>query len=126
LRLTGVHDAFICLDMSTYAPQELQRFAEIFKALSNPHRLAIFLRLLTNCPPGTTCAFDDEIKECVGEVGKDLGIARTTVSHHVKELRRAGLLRVERRGRNIDCRLGDDTVRTLIDLLSGRSEQGCS
>jgi ArsR family transcriptional regulator len=105
--------------MSTYLSQELERFAEIFKALASPHRLAIFLRLVSHCPPGTTCAFDEEIRECVGDVGKDLGIARTTVSHHVKELRRAGLLKVEKRGRNIECRLGDETVRALIDLLSG-------
>lgn len=110
---------FICLDMSTYHPPELERLAEIFKALSSPHRLAIFLRLVTNCPPGKTCAYDEQIRECVGDVGKDLGIARTTVSHHVKELRRAGLLTVEKRGRKIECRLGDETVRDLIDLLSG-------
>jgi ArsR family transcriptional regulator len=106
--------------MSTYESPELGRFAEIFKALSNPHRLAIFLRLVSHCPPGTSCAFDEEIRECVGDVGKDLGIARTTVSHHLKELRRAGLLRVERRGKKIECRLGDETVRALIDLLSGQ------
>lgn len=109
----------MCLDMST---DDLQKFAEIFKALSNPHRLAIFLRLMSNCPPGKTCTFDEEIRECVGDVGKDLGIARTTVSHHVKELRRAGLLKVERRGRNIECWLGDETVRELIDLLSGHAK----
>lgn len=108
--------------MSTYELEDLERFAEIFKALASPHRLAIFLRLVAHCPPGTTCAFDREIRECVGDVGKDLGIARTTVSHHVKELRRAGLLKVERRGRNIECRLGDETVRALIDLLSGHLE----
>jgi ArsR family transcriptional regulator len=112
----------IRLDMSTCGLGELERYAEIFKALSSPHRLAIFLRLVAYCPPGTTCAFDREIRECVGDVGRDLGIARTTVSHHVKELRRAGLLKVERRGRNIECRLGDETVRALIDLLSGHSK----
>lgn len=119
--LTGGSVSFICLDMST---DELQKFAEIFKALSNPHRLAIFLRLVSNCPPGKTCTFDEEIRECVGDVGRDLGIARTTVSHHVKELRRAGLLKVERRGRNIECWLGYETVCALIDLLSGHVQLG--
>lgn len=107
------------IDMSTYDAQELERFAEIFKALASPHRLAIFLRLVELCPPGKTCAYDEEIRECVGDMGKDLGIARTTVSHHVKELRRAGLLKVEKHGRKIECHLGDETVRDLIDLLSG-------
>lgn len=106
--------------MLTYAPENLERFAEIFKALSNPNRLAIFLRLISRCPPGTSCEFDDEIRECVGDVGQDLGIARTTVSHHVKELRRAGLLRVERRGRKIECWVDGETVLSLTDLLTGR------
>jgi ArsR family transcriptional regulator len=106
--------------MSTYSPNEIERFAEIFKALSTPNRLAIFLRLTSRCPPGTSCAFDEQIRECVGDVGKDLGISRTTVSHHVKELRRAGLLRVERRGRNIECWVDDETVLFLADLLTGR------
>ncbi|MDQ7783560.1 MAG: metalloregulator ArsR/SmtB family transcription factor [Desulfomonilaceae bacterium] len=106
--------------MSTYLPHELERFAEIFKALSTPNRLAIFLRLVARCPPGTSCAYDEEIRQCVGDVGKDLGISRTTVSHHVKELRRAGLLHVERRGRNIECWVDDQTVLFLADLLTGR------
>ncbi len=106
--------------MWTYSPDELERFAEIFKALSNPNRLAIFLRLISRCPPGTSCTFDEEIRECVGDVGQDLEIARTTVSHHVKELRRAGLLRVERRGRNIDCWVDGEAVLFLADLLTGR------
>lgn len=118
--MTSTGRQFICLHMLTYSPDELERFAEIFKALSNPNRLAIFLRLISRCPPGTSCTFDDEIRECVGDVGRDLGIARTTVSHHVKELRRAGLLRVERRGRNIECWVDGETVLFLANLLTGR------
>jgi ArsR family transcriptional regulator len=118
--LTRNSQASICRHMLTYLPDELERFAEIFKALSNPNRLAIFLRLIARCPPGTSCAFDEEIRECVGDVGQDLGIARTTVSHHVKELRRAGLLRVERRGRNIECWVDGEKVLFLADLLTGR------
>ncbi len=106
--------------MSTRSQEELERFAEVFKALSNANRLAIFLRLVSRCPPGTSCRFDAEIRECVGDVGQDLGISRTTVSHHVKELRRAGLLRVERVGRNVECRLDGETVLFLADLLTGR------
>ncbi len=118
--MTREHFLSIRLHMSTYAPDELEEFAEIFKALSTPNRLAIFLRLISRCPPGTSCAYDEEIRECVGDVGKDLGISRTTASHHVKELRRAGLLRVERRGRKIECWVDGDTVLFPADLLTGR------
>mgnify|MGYP003905405807 CR=1 FL=1 len=40
---------------------------------------------------------------CVGELGKDLNIVASTISHHMKELRQAGLVRMERRGQRIEC-----------------------
>ncbi len=35
--------------------KDLERFAEIFKALSIPHRLRIYMKLATKCTPGTVC-----------------------------------------------------------------------
>ena len=89
--------------------------AEMFKALSNPHRVAIFQRLISCCVPGTQCSPDEQGTECVGDLGRDLGIAPSTVSHHIKELRRAGLIHVERRGRKIECRVEP----AMLDALSG-------
>ena len=106
--------------MSNYQTTDLERFAQMFKALSNPHRLAVFLRLMACCPPGTKCASDEDARRFVGEVGLDLGIAPSTLSHHIKELRHAGLLRVERRGKNVECWLDATAVGVLVDLLSGR------
>ncbi|MEW6351718.1 MAG: metalloregulator ArsR/SmtB family transcription factor [Thermodesulfobacteriota bacterium] len=107
--------------MSNLANIDLEHYAQMFKALANPHRLAVFLRLMTCCPPGTVCDSDEEARRFVGEVGQDLAIAPSTLSHHVKELRQAGLLRVERRGKNIQCWLDARAVSGLADLLSGRS-----
>jgi DNA-binding transcriptional ArsR family regulator len=107
--------------MSNYRSQDLERFAQMFKALANPHRLAVFLRLMACCPPGTKCASDEEARRFVGDVGVDLGIAPSTLSHHIKELRQAGLLRVERRGKNVECWLDPNAVSVLVDLLSGRA-----
>ncbi len=106
--------------MSNLEHIDLERFAQMFKALANPHRLAVFLRLMTCCPPGTVCDSEDEARRFVGEIGQDLGIAPSTLSHHIKELRQAGLLRVERRGKNIQCWLDSEMVAGLADLLSGR------
>jgi DNA-binding transcriptional ArsR family regulator len=89
--------------------------AEMFKALSNPHRVAIFQRLISCCVPGTEWSPDEGGSECVGDLGRDLGIAPSTVSHHIKELRRAGLIHVERQGRKIECRIKPAT----LDALSG-------
>lgn len=72
-----------------------------FRALSSPHRLAVFLRLATCCAPGTAC--DVRAAVCVGDLGAELDIAPSTFSHHLKELVEAGLVHRERRGRTILC-----------------------
>jgi len=104
--------------MSNFQTNQIPRFAEMFKALSNPHRLDIFLRLASCCPPGTKCSGEAEIRQCVGEVGKGLSIDPSTLSHHLKELRRSGLIHMERSGRNIQCWVDPDAVRSLANLLA--------
>lgn len=98
--------------MSKYRNINLDQYADMFKALSNPHRLNIFLRLASCCLPGTSCNID-ETCECVGEVSKNLGIAASTVSHHIKELSHAGLIQLRRRGQNIECRVDPETLDRL-------------
>jgi len=93
----------------------------MFKALSNPNRLGIFLRLMSCCPPGTRSLSEAESRRYVGELGEHLDITLSTVSHHIKELRQAGLIKVERRGKNIECWVDDQVVRSLAELLLGRS-----
>lgn len=105
--------------MSNYPTDEIIRFAEIFKALSNPHRLNIFLRLATCCPLGTKCSPEAVERRCVGDLGRGLGIDPTTVSHHLKELRRSGLLRMERCGKSIEYWVDRETVLALANLLVG-------
>ncbi len=106
--------------MSTYRTNDLTRYAEAFKALSNPNRLAIFLHLVSCCPPGTSCSFDEEMRKCVGDLGKGLGIVHSTISHHIKELRTTGLIHVEKKGRFTQCWVDPETVTLLSDLITGR------
>ena len=103
---------------------EIERYADMFKALSNPHRLAIFLRLVSCCPPGTKCVSEADARRFVGQLGEELVIASSTLSHHIKELRRSGLLRVERRGKNVECWVDGEAVTELAALLTGRTPQG--
>jgi ArsR family transcriptional regulator len=92
--------------MSNNKKISVDQLAEIFKALSNPNRLKIFLRLSTCCQPGTVSILDadtDVDTLFVGDLGKDLNVGKPTVSHHVKELRRVGIIRTERQGQKIAC-----------------------
>ena len=104
---------------------EISRFAEIFRALSNPNRLEIFLRLVSCCPPGTKCESGVGLRQCVGELGKGLEIDPSTVSHHIRELRQSGLIRMERRGKNMLCWVDPETVIATANLLTGRSLPDC-
>ncbi|MEJ2716567.1 MAG: helix-turn-helix domain-containing protein [Deltaproteobacteria bacterium] len=105
--------------MSNYREDNLARFAEAFKALSNPNRLAIFLPLVSGSPPDTLCSFDEEMRKWVGALGKGLHVVSSTISHHIKELRRSGLIDVQKRGKFTQCWVDGEAVRLLSDLLTG-------
>jgi ArsR family transcriptional regulator len=112
--------------MSKYQTFDADRTAARLKALSNPNRLQIFIQLTQSCTPGASCSADEEgMRRCVGDLGQDLGLAPSTVSHHIKELRQAGLVRVERRGQNMHCWIDADVVRSLADFFQ-RSLAACS
>jgi DNA-binding transcriptional ArsR family regulator len=81
----------------------LSTLAEMFKALSNPHRLALFNRLLSCCAPGTVCDADAATHFNVGQLGEGIDIAPSTLSHHLKELNRAGLIQMQRNGKQVQC-----------------------
>ena len=102
--------------MSNYETNQQQ--AEMFKALSNPHRLALFSRLMTCCAPGTKCSTDEAARFCVGELGEGLDIAPSTLSHHLKELNRAGLVSMERRGKNVECWLEPKILQNLAAFFN--------
>jgi DNA-binding transcriptional ArsR family regulator len=107
--------------MSNYQNKNIKEFAKLFKALSNPNRLEIFMNLVSCCTPGVTgiqSSMDDAGCSCVGDLGKDLGIVPSTVSHHIKELHQAGLIHMERRGQKIECWIDSETKVALKDFFS--------
>lgn len=78
-----------------------QTAAEAFKALGHPARLKILRFIADCCEPG--CCETD--RAAVGRMAELVGLSQPSVSHHLKELRRAGLVDVRRLGRGIECRI---------------------
>jgi ArsR family transcriptional regulator len=91
-----------------------RKAAAAFKALAHPHRLAIFLRL-SKCCLEHGCDEAHCARFCVGELGKGLRIGQPTVSHHLKELTRAGLIRSCKAGQSTECWVAE----TTLDQLAG-------
>lgn len=90
---------------------------EVFRALADPTRRAILKRL----QKGALNA---------GEIGALFDITGPSLSHHFTVLKRAGLVRTERRGRNIVYSLNstvmEDLTRMVLDLIPARSGRGGS
>lgn len=95
-----------------------ERDAERFKALSNPHRLALFQRMTQCCVPGTPCDIEQTSQLSVGQLGEGLDIAPSTLSHHLKALNRAGLVQMERRGKQVVCWVEATTLKDLAALFA--------
>ena len=97
---------------------DVESFAAQFKALSNPHRLAMFRRLASCCPPGTSCSTEDAVRYSVGQLGADVDISASTLSHHLKELHRAGLVQMVRKGQQVECWVAPQTLEQLAAFFS--------
>lgn len=71
----------------------LTEAASQFAALGSEQRLSVLRCLVRSGPSGLT----------IGELGARTGVTGSTLTHHLKLLSAAGLVRQERQGRNIIC-----------------------
>ena len=99
--------------MSNNPNIKIEIYAEIFKALSNSNRLKIFMRLASCCKPGTVGFIDEDCTAYISELGEQVNVVKSTLSHHIKELKRVGLIRTERQGQKIACWVDPQIVEDL-------------
>lgn len=100
-----------------------------FKALGDPTRLRVIRLLGSRLLPVTEGAeaATEAVETPAGDAGLTVGDVSlglygkakvsSTLSHHLKELRNAGLITMKRRGKNLLCRIEHDVVQTLNSYL---------
>lgn len=87
-----------------------QRLADMFRLLGDPTRLSVALACLDEARP-------------VGEIAAATGHSMSLVSHHLRLLRAARLVRSARDGRRVRYGLDDAHVRRMLhDMLAHARE----
>ncbi len=90
------------------------KMAKVFKALSNPNRLELYLIIVEKNETSykTGCA------EClISDITKYLNIGAPTISHHLKELTNAELIFTERKGKYVVATVNEKMVNEVNELL---------
>jgi ArsR family transcriptional regulator len=94
----------------------LDRLSGIFKALSDPNRLAILELIRKRCAGGCRLLAEDE-GNSVSAIADEFDLALSTVSHHLKELRNAGLIRCEKRGQWVYCAPDEKVLKEIAKFI---------
>jgi DNA-binding transcriptional ArsR family regulator len=84
--------------------RDLKPVAFLAKCLADENRLRILLSLNNG-------------EKAVTEIAEELGLSQPLVSHHLKELRRSFLLKIERRGPFIFYEMTDPQILQIIEAL---------
>jgi ArsR family transcriptional regulator len=87
--------------------------ADVLKALADPARLRL-LSIIASSPGGEACACD---------LSEPLQRSQPTVSHHLGQLVRAGIITREQRGKWAWFRINDQRVAELCDCLAPSADR---
>ncbi len=90
-----------------------KKYAKIFKALSNQNRLELYLQIVKK----SETSFETDHECLISEIADCFNIGAPTISHHLKELTNAELIFTEKRGKFIVCRVNEEIVNEIADLL---------
>lgn len=106
---------------------EHSNMAKIFKALSNEQRLKLFLLIYDywrknqksgNITQKGNQTFSSEgIEKAFTRACEKLNLARSTVSHHFKELQNAGLIDCQRKGQMYTCKVNMNAIHAVRQFL---------
>src|SRR6476469_319705 len=86
---------------------EITRFADMFSAMGTGPRLRIMRVLLSAHPDGMV----------VNEIGAELGIPASTLSHHLDKLKNEDLVKVRREGTYLWYSANAEALQELLGFL---------
>jgi ArsR family transcriptional regulator, arsenate/arsenite/antimonite-responsive transcriptional repressor len=87
--------------------EEITRFADMFSAMGTGPRLRIMRVLLSAHPDGMV----------VSDIGGELGIPASTLSHHLEKLKNEDLVKVRREGTYLWYSANAEALQELLGFL---------
>lgn len=93
--------------MKAYPDNRITAFADMLSAMGTEPRLRIMRLLLAAHPDGLV----------VGDIGRELDIAPSTLSHHLDKLKNEDLVLVRREGTFLRYAANADALRDLLAFL---------
>ncbi|WP_415716522.1 ArsR/SmtB family transcription factor [Roseibium sp.] len=85
-------------------PTQISELADTFGLLSDSTRLSIVLACLDH-------------EQSAGDIAEKLGVSPSLVSHHLRLLRGARMLKSDRRGKQIFYAMDDACVRDVLKIM---------
>ena len=89
---------------TTMNSDQTAQLAETFGLLADPTRLSIVVTCLEREVPA-------------GDIATELGLSASLVSHHLRLLRAARMLRAERQGKQVIYSMADACVRDVLKIM---------
>jgi len=89
------------------SPENVSRYADMLSAMGTEPRLRIMRLLLSAHPDGMV----------VGDIGSELEIPNSTLSHHLEKLRNEGLVTVRREGTYLRHSANAEALQALLGFL---------
>ena len=88
-------------------PEDVSRYADMLAAMGTEPRLRIMRLLLSAHPHGLV----------VGEIGGELGMAGSSLSHHLEKLKNEGLVSVKRESTFLRYSANTEALQDLLGFL---------
>ncbi|NCN28102.1 helix-turn-helix transcriptional regulator [bacterium] len=93
---------------------DVKKLSKVFKALSNPNRLELYLKIKNH----HKIEIGKKKRACLlSSLCESLNIGAPTISHHLKELMNAELVETDKQGKFITCNLNQSLLNEVIKEL---------